>query len=256
MSVEEKIKQAARILTRARYVTALTGAGISTPSGIPDFRSLESGLWELVNPFDVASIWAFCQRPQAFYEWVRPLVHTVMNAAPNAAHVALAQLEEMGVLKAVITQNIDGLHQRAHSRTVHELHGHLRQATCVRCYTKTSAQPLMRAFMENVSTIVPRCEKCNGVIKPDVILMGEQLPAAVLGAAHQAARKSDVMIVAGSSLRIVPAGNIPLLTKEHGGKLIFVNLRPTHLDELADAVIRADVADALPRLVQAVRAGV
>jgi NAD-dependent deacetylase len=250
MEIEKKIQQAASILKRSSYATALTGAGHSTPSGIPDFRSPDSGVWRSVDPFQVASISAFRQQPQSFYDWVRPMLHTMLNAKPNPAHIALAQLEELGVLKAVITQNIDGLHQRANSRVVYEVHGHLRQATCIRCYAQSPAEPLMRDFM--ASGDIPRCEKCNGVIKPDIILFGEQLPIQTLIASQQAARKSDVMIVAGSSLQVAPAGDIPLLTKERGGKLIFVNLGSTHLDEAADVVIRADVADVLPRLVRAV----
>jgi NAD-dependent deacetylase len=252
MRIEDKIEQVVGILRRARYVTALTGAGHSTPSGIPDFRSPGSGIWELVDPLEVASIFAFCRAPQAFYDWARPLVHTILNAEPNPAHIALAQLEEMGVLKAIITQNIDGLHQRAGSQVVHEVHGHLRQATCTRCYATVSAEPLIHAFME--SDDIPRCPKCNGVMKPDVILFGEQLPAKALIAAQQAARQSDVMIVAGSSLEVVPAGDMPMLTYKRGGRLIFINLGPTRLDDLADVVIRADVADALPRLVCAFEA--
>lgn len=251
MKIEEQIEQAAAILKGAHYVTALTGAGHSTPSGIPDFRSPESGVWQSVDPFQVASIFAFRQQPQSFYDWVRPMLHTILNAKPNPAHEALAQLEEMGILKAVITQNIDGLHQRAGSQVVYEVHGHLRQATCVRCYSKVQAEPLIHDFME--SGEIPRCEKCQGVIKPDVILFGEQLPVQELIAAQQVARKSDVMIVAGSSLQVAPAGDIPLLTQQQGGKLIFVNFGSTHLDDLAEVVIRADVANVLPRLVRAVR---
>jgi NAD-dependent deacetylase len=249
MNIEEKIAKAVSMLRRAHYVTALTGAGSSTPSGIPDFRSPGSGIWEFVDPFQVASIFAFCRDPQAFYDWVRPMVHTILNTEPNPAHVALAQLEELGVLKAIITQNIDGLHQRANSRVVYEVHGHLRQATCIRCYASVPAEPLIHAFMDNGA--IPRCQKCAGVMKPDVILFGEQLPIRAMLAAQQAARQSDVMIVAGSSLTVAPAGDLPLLTKERGGKLIFVNLGPTHLDHLADVAIQADVADALPRLVRA-----
>lgn len=246
-----KIERAASILGQARYVTALTGAGISTPSGIPDFRSPGSGIWEFVDPFKVATIFAFHQHPQAFYDWARPLVDTIINAEPNPAHLALARLEEMGVLKAIITQNIDGLHQRANSQVVYEVHGHLRQATCIRCYACVPAEPLIHSFMEDGA--IPRCERCNGVMKPDIILFGEQLPAKVWIMAQQAARKSDAMIIAGSSLEVAPAGDLPLLTREQGGKLIFIDLRPTHLDHLADVLIRADVADALPRLVDAVR---
>lgn len=253
MQMDDEIGRAARILRQASYATALTGAGISTPSGIPDFRSLGSGLWELVDPLEVATIYAFRQCPEAFYEWVRPLVHLVVTAEPNPAHFALAELGELGIVKEIITQNIDGLHQRARSKTVIEVHGHLRQATCIRCYAAIPAEPLIHAFME--SGDIPRCKECDGIMKPDVILVGEQLPAHSLIAAQQAARKSDVMIVAGSSLEAAPAGDIPLLTKQRGGKLLFVNLGPTHLDKMADVIIRADVVDALPRLVRAVRAG-
>jgi NAD-dependent deacetylase len=250
-SVEAKIEQAAQILIHMHAVTALTGAGISTPSGIPDFRSTGSGLWEFVDPFKVATIFAFRQDPQAFYDWVRPLVDTILNAQPNPAHYALADLGKMGVVKAIVTQNIDGLHQRAGSQVVYEVHGNLRHATCIRCYASVPAEPMIHAFMQDGQ--IPRCAKCGGVMKPDVILYGEQLPARVLIAAQQAARASDAMIVAGSSLEAAPAGDLPLLTKANGGKLIFVNLGPTHLDEMADVVIRADVAKALPLLVQALR---
>jgi NAD-dependent deacetylase len=251
--MDKEIEQAARLLTQAKYAIALTGAGISTPSGIPDFRSFGSGLWEQVDPFEVATIHAFRQRPQAFYDWVRPLVKVVMDAEPNAAHLALAELGEQGIIKQVITQNIDGLHQRARSEAVIEVHGHLRQATCIRCYTSVPAEPLICDFVE--TRALPRCTACNGVMKPDVILFGEQLPAHALIAAQQAARKSDVMIVAGSSLEVAPAGDLPLLAKQRGSKLIFVNLGPTHLDDSADVIIRADVVDALPRIVHSVRAG-
>jgi NAD-dependent deacetylase len=252
MSYERELERAAELLVNARFCTALTGAGISTPSGIPDFRSLGSGLWEFANPFEVASIYAFRQHPQAFYDWVRPLVKLVVNAEPNPAHQALSELGKMGIVEAVITQNIDGLHQRAQSDHVYEIHGHFRRATCIRCYTSVPSGKLVQAFIEDGE--IPRCEVCGGVMKPDIILMGEQLPARVVAAARQASRNSDVMIIAGTSLEVAPASDIPLFPKEHGGKLVFVNLGRTHLDHLADVMIRADVAKALPKLVEAVRA--
>lgn len=251
MTADEKIGQAASILSQAHHVTALTGAGISTPSGIPDFRSRGSGIWESVDPFEVATIYAFRRHPQAFYDWVRPLAHLILKAEPNPAHFALAELEEMGVLKGIITQNIDGLHQRAGSKVVYEVHGHLRQATCMRCFGSLPAQPLIHAFLDQGQ--IPRCESCGGVMKPDIILYGEQLPFEAMIAAQWTARNSDVMIVAGSSLEVAPAGDIPQLAVERNGKLIIVNLGPTHLDHVADIVIRANVADMLPRLVTAVR---
>lgn len=252
MSYERELERAAELLVKARFGTALTGAGISTPSGIPDFRSAGSGLWEFANPFEVASIYAFRQQPQAFYDWVRPLVKLVVNAEPNPAHYALSELGGMGIVEAVITQNIDGLHQRAQSNCVYEIHGHFRRATCIRCYRSVPSGKLVQAFIEDGE--IPRCEACGGVIKPDIILLGEQLPAKVVAAARLAARDCDVMIVAGTSLEVAPAGDIPLIPKKHGGKLIFVNLGPTYLDHVADVTIRADVAEALPKLVEAVRA--
>jgi NAD-dependent deacetylase len=251
--MEKEIEKAVHLLMQANYATALTGAGISTPSGIPDFRSVGSGMWERVDPFEVATIYAFRKRPQAFYDWVHPLVRVVMDAEPNAAHIALSELGSMGIVKEVITQNIDGLHQRAQSEAVIEVHGHLRQATCIRCYATVPAETIISDFLE--TRALPNCQECNGVMKPDVILVGEQLPAHALIAAQQAARKSDVMIVAGSSLEAAPAGDLPLLAKQRGSKLIFVNLGETHLDNNADVIIRADVVDALPLIAEAVREG-
>ncbi len=127
---------------------ALTGAGVSTPSGIPDFRSPQSGLWEKDDPMVVASIaWLFATNPQVFYNWLRPLAELILYAQPNPAHLALAHLEQRGLIKAIITQNIDGLHQRAGSRRVLEVHGHMRQATCIRCYKQVPANSLVARFL-------------------------------------------------------------------------------------------------------------
>jgi NAD-dependent deacetylase len=250
-TIEETIELAASILAEGHFVTALTGAGISTPSGIPDFRSPGSGLWEFVDPYEVATLRAFQQHPEVFYRWVRPLVHTILNAEPNPAHYALSELGALGVLQAIITQNIDGLHQRAGSQVVYEVHGNLRWATCMRCYNHVPAGPLIEAFAENGE--IPHCRLCGGVMKPDIILMGEQLPAKEILAARQAAQKSDVMLVAGSSLEVAPAGDLPLLAKRNNGRLVIVNLGPTHLDSMADVLIRGDVAEMLPRVVDGVR---
>ena len=139
---------AINLLRRARYTVALTGAGISTRSGIPDFRSPKSGLWERYNPAEVASIYGFRHDPRRFYDWIRPLARIILEAQPNAAHIALARLEAIGKLQALITQNIDMLHTRAGSRTVYELHGHLREVTCIHCFAVYPAQPLIHKFLE------------------------------------------------------------------------------------------------------------
>jgi NAD-dependent deacetylase len=243
--VELLIETAQRMLRGARHVVALTGAGISTPSGIPDFRSPNSGLWSQVDPFEVASIYGFRRRPQEFYDWIHPLARLTMEARPNPAHEALAYLEAHGPLQSVITQNIDMLHHKAGSQVVHELHGHLREMTCLRCYEVSPAAEIWEAFIANGE--VPHC-RCGGVLKPNVILFGEQLPVSVLNEAKRQARVCDVMVVAGSSLEVAPAGDLPLLAKECGARLIIVNYDRTFVDEAADVVIHADVVDVLPKL--------
>ena len=206
MDRDQGIERAVDLVRESRHMVAFTGAGHSTPSGIPDFRSPESGLWEKANPMLVASIWSFRLNPQSFFDWVRPLAELTLNARPNPAHLALAALEQRGVLKAIITQNIDDLHQKAGSQRVLELHGHMREATCIRCYTVVPAEPIIERFLSDGR--IPRCE-CGGVLKPNVILFGEQLPIQVLNAAIDEARHCDLMLVAGSSLEVTPAAEVP-----------------------------------------------
>lgn len=248
MKVEEQIQHTVKILSESEHAIALTGAGISTPSGIPDFRSPESGLWKNYNPFEVASIASFRQQPQNFYDWIHPIAKLVMEAEPNQAHLALAQLEDLGYLKSIITQNVDMLHNRAGSGTVFEVHGHLREATCLRCYTIYPAKPLWYQFIETGD--VPRCQRCDGVLKPNVILIGEQLPVTVMNQAKRQARICDTMIVVGSSLEMAPAGDLPSMALETGARLVIVNYSSTYIDELADVVIHGDVVDILPKIVE------
>ncbi len=251
MTIDEvtlSIEQAAQLLRQAKHVVALTGAGISTPSGIPDFRSPTSGLWKDVDPFEVASIFGFKQNPQAFYDWVRPLTRTILEAHPNAAHRALMQLESLGHLKSIITQNIDMLHSKAGSSHVLEIHGHLREGTCVHCFTVYPAQALLETCLETGE--IPRCEKCGNVIKPNVVLFGEQLPIRELQASKQAARECDVMLVVGTSLEVAPASDLPILAHRTGSKLIIINLSTTPADPYAQIVIRGNAADILPQIVQ------
>jgi NAD-dependent deacetylase len=241
--------RAVALLRDARCVVALSGAGISTPSGIPDFRSPGSGLWESADPFVVASLSGFRRRPQAFYDWVRPLARQVLRAQPNPAHRALARLEAAGRLHAIVTQNIDGLHQRAGSRCVHEVHGHLRTATCLRCRRQVPTDGLIEALMGDA--VPPSCD-CGGALKPDVVLFGELLPVDVWTAAEAAVDACDVLLVVGSSLEVAPVSELPLRAVGHGTRVIIVNREPTELDTLADAVIRGDVAEVLPALVESI----
>lgn len=243
--LDHLIAQAAYMLQQASHAIAMTGAGISTPSGIPDFRSPESGLWTQVDPFNVASLLAFRLHPQNFYAWMRPLASTLWRAEPNVAHCALSRLETAGLIKSVITQNIDGLHQKAGSKRVYEVHGHIREATCIRCYQVMPTEGIMEEFLDNGQ--VPRC-RCGGVLKPNVILVGEQLPLPAFTAARQEARACDLMIVAGSSLEMEPVADLPLMALGHAAQLIIVNYQPTYLDERAAVVINDNVADVLPRI--------
>jgi len=247
------IARAAALLQEARHAVALTGAGSSTSSGIPDFRTPGTGMWERADPMEVASLYAFRRNPESFYEWIRPLAVALLMAEPNAGHRALAELEADGWLKAIITQNIDDLHQRAGSREVLELHGHLRELTCISCYRVVPVGELAVDFI--FSGDVPRCEVCGGVLKPNVVLFGEQLPIQVVNAAMAHVRQADLMLVAGSSLEVAPASHLPLAVHEHGGRLIVVNLMPTYVDEIAEVVIHADLIDVLPGIVRACGGG-
>ena len=250
MELSQKIEKAAELIRKAKNIVAMTGAGISTPSGIPDFRSPDSGLWETVDPLDVASIYAFRQNPQKFYNWIHPLSRLVLEATPNPAHYALVELEQQGKLKAVITQNIDDLHTKAGTKTLVELHGHFREVTCIRCYKVQESTEILRKFVEDGQ--IPKCH-CGGVLKPNVILFGEQLPMQEYVSAQMAIEQADLVLVAGSSLEVSPASDLPELALDNGAKLIIINLYPTHLDSQAEVVIHGNVAEVLPNMVDLVR---
>ena len=250
MQLERQIQHAAELVARARHIVAMTGAGISTPSGIPDFRSPDSGLWDHTDPLEVASIFAFRHNPQRFYNWVRPLSLRLLEAQPNPAHYALAGLEREGKLQAIVTQNIDNLHGKAGSKAVYELHGHLREVTCTQCYAVQDSAAAFAKFIADGQ--VPR-HHCGGVLKPHVILFGEQLPMREFVLAQLVIKAADLILVAGSSLEVAPASDLPELALENRAKLIIINYQPTYLDPRANVVIRADVAEALPRIVELVQ---
>ncbi|MCX6029848.1 MAG: NAD-dependent deacylase [Chloroflexi bacterium] len=240
------IQKAVDLLRHSAATVALTGAGISTPSGIPDFRSAKIGLWSQVDPFEVASIWGFYAHPEAFYDWIRPVLKKLVMARPNAAHQALAAMEQHGLLEMVLTQNVDSLHQAAGNRQVQELHGHTRTATCLACNHRTPTAPFWPLVLDG--GIPPPCPECGGLLKPDVILYGEPLPYGAIVAAQQAALHCDVMLVIGTSLEVMPAADLPWLTRRRGGRVILVNLTATYLDDQADVVIQADVVQTLREL--------
>lgn len=244
------IRCASDIIKASQRAVVLTGAGISTPSGIPDFRSTEGGLWQRVDPFEVASLNAFRFHPQKFYDWLRPLAQTMYNAQPNLAHTALARLENSGMIQAVITQNIDRLHQRAGSKNVVEVHGTLKTMTCTSCFLQVDSEIYLQAYLHQGK--MPQCPRCNSVLKPDIILYGEQLPYRPWLEAVKACKTCDLMIVAGSSLEVLPVAGLPMRAVENGAHLIVINRTPTYIDVRADVVFGEDVAQIIPYIVKEV----
>jgi NAD-dependent deacetylase len=244
--MDELMQHAAQLLVQAQHAVALTGAGLSTPSGIPDFRSRETGLWENYDPMEIATFQAFRRRPADFFNWIRPLARQMFEAQPNLAHYALAQLQQAGQVQHIITQNIDGLQQRAGGQRVIELHGDIFTGTCVDCYTVYHSADFHDQFI--AAGRIPTCPRCDGIIKPNVILFGEALPVQALMAAKRAVARCDVLLIAGSSLEVAPASDLPMLARARQARLIIVNQGPTYLDDYCDVLIREDVALALPAI--------
>jgi NAD-dependent deacetylase len=238
------IEEAANILLRSKHAIAFTGAGISTESGIPDFRGPQ-GLWKQYSP-EIATIDYFLQHPREFWLFYRVRMSTIFTAKPNRAHRALAELERMGVIKAVITQNVDGLHQAAGSKNVIELHGTMKRAVCMACGRVYPIDVVIRKI--DSGQIPPLCDECGGVLKPDVVLFGE--PVKDFDRARELALMSDAVLVIGSSLSVYPAAYIPIFVKEMGGKVIIINLEPTELDYIADVIIRCRAGDAMELLLE------
>lgn len=251
--LESALRCAGDIWRNSQRTVVLTGAGISTPSGIPDFRSTDNGLWEHIDPFEVASLTAFRYNPGKFFDWLRPLAQGIFAAQPNLAHLGLAQLQQAGRVSAIVTQNIDRLHQRAGSSNVIEVHGSFEKLTCVRCYRKEDAAQFLAPYLEQ--GIIPHCPVCGGVLKPDVVLFGEQLPQRTWMQAREACQHCDLMIVAGSSLEVMPVAGLPMLALENGAHLILINQAQTYLDVRADVVLHEDLAQAIPYLVSEVLGG-
>ncbi len=247
------IEYAAELLRKAKYAVALTGAGISTPSGIPDFRSEGTGLWSRDEPMEVASLNTFRTDPERFFVWFRPLAGQIFNAQPNPAHVALAELEKAGRVRSIITQNIDALHHKAGSKNIIEMHGTLRTLSCTQCFQQAEAKNYLKAFVERGA--LPRCPACNGLMKPDVILFGEQLPQRAWYEAQSESRQCDLMLVAGSSLEVLPVAGLPMQAIDRGSHLVILNNATTYLDVRADVVIQEDVATIIPAIVEQVLNG-
>lgn len=240
----EAISQAAELIRKSHHTVVLTGAGISTPSGIPDFRTPGRGLWTRTDPMEVASLSAFRHNPEQFYAWFHPLAVQIYSARPNPAHTALARLQAAGYVHAIITQNIDGLHTRAGSENVVEVHGTLNTLTCTNCYQQVTAETILQDYID--SCTVPHCKYCGNVLKPDVILYEEQLPIETWIKAEQATKDCELMLVVGTSLEVMPSARLPVEAMNHDAHLIILNNAATFMDVRADVVIHADVAATLP----------
>jgi NAD-dependent deacetylase len=240
------LEDAAELFRNAKHMVVLTGAGISTPSGIPDFRSEGTGLWSSDEPLEVASLATFRIHPEKFFEWFRPLAGQIFSALPNPAHEALAELENEDRKIIIVTQNIDGLHQKAGSKHIIEMHGTLNSLSCTNCFKSFEANDFLQPFIEHGT--IPLCANCNGILKPDVILFGEQLPQEAWFQAQSAARQCDLMVVAGTSLEVLPVAGLPVQTVDRGAHLIVINNTPTYINVRADVVIMDDVATILPKI--------
>ncbi len=247
-TTQTALEDAAELLRKAKHVVALTGAGFSTPSGIPDFRSEGTGLWSRDEPMEVASLNTFRTAPEKFFHWFRPLAGQIFDAQPNPAHTAFAEFEQAGYQIIILTQNIDGLHQKAGSSQVIEMHGTIRTLSCTQCFQQFPSGNFLQPFVEQGR--IPQCPNCNGILKPDVILFGEQLPQAAWQAAQRATRQCDLMLVAGSSLEVMPVAGLPLQALDHGAHLIIINNTQTYINIRADIVITDNVATVLPQLVK------
>jgi len=227
----------AALIRERQPCVVLTGAGVSTESGIPDFRSPD-GIWAEVDPFEVASIQAFRRDPVRVWGFYRKRIHVVRDAEPNAAHRALAELEARGFVDAIVTQNVDALHSRAGSPDVVEVHGSIRSAQCLGCLWSQSAES---ALAQLDLDDVPSCRRCGEVLKPGVVLFGEMLPAAQMERATQLARSARLLLVVGSSLEVWPAAGLPLEAQSFA----IVNRGPTALDDKAVLKIDAGAGETL-----------
>jgi NAD-dependent deacetylase len=225
----------AELIRESRCTVALTGAGISVPSGIPDFRTPGEGIWEKVDPMEVAHIDAFRRDPARFWGFYRQRLKMLSDVEPNGAHEALAELERRGLLEAVITQNIDTLHTRGGSERVIEVHGSIRTSSCQTCGKEFDTAKIEELFDEDGAAV---CSKCGGPVKPDVVLFGELLPTAAMAEAEALAERADLMLCIGSSLEVFPVAGLPSVTLRSGGGIAVITIGPTPFD--ANAVVRMD----------------
>ncbi|ADH84824.1 SIR2 family NAD-dependent protein deacylase [Desulfurivibrio alkaliphilus] len=240
--MDTSLVKAAEVLAGSRFTLALTGAGISVESGIPDFRSA-GGLWARFNPAEYATIEAFRQDPHKVWRMLAEMDRLLVRSRPNPAHLGLAELERLGYLQFVITQNVDNLHQAGGSQRVIEFHGNAATLACLACHAVYS-----RAEVSN-QAVPPKCV-CGQVLKPEVIFFGEEIPPPVLAQAHDLVSLARVLLVIGTSAEVAPASMLPRLAKEHGATIVEINPEKTRLtDELTDILLQGRAGEIIPALV-------
>ena len=247
-TVSRGAARVAELLRESERAVVLTGAGVSVPSGIPDFRTPGKGLWEKVDPMEVAHIDAFRTNPDRFWSFYSQRFTGLVEKRPNAAHDAIAELERRGLVRAVITQNIDRLHRQAGSERVVEVHGSIDACVCPECGGRTELEKVLELLE---ATPTPECPACITPLKPDVVLFGELLPEAAMAEAHALAQEADLMLCVGSSLEVFPVATLPGLVLESGGRLAIVTQGPTAYDDEAAVKLTGDVVGELSAVVAA-----
>ncbi|MGE5353943.1 MAG: SIR2 family NAD-dependent protein deacylase [Acidobacteriota bacterium] len=233
------------VLKEAENVVFFTGAGISAESGISTFRGTD-GIWNKLKPEELANFDAFLKNPDRVWEWYQYRRHIIDNSMPNPAHLAIAEMQDYFKSLTVVTQNVDNLHRRAGSRTVYELHGNIERNYCIECKTPYNSPEFAS------DNKVPRCEKCGGLVRPDIVWFGEMLPEEDFSKSEEAAEKCDIMFAVGTSAVVYPAARIPLLAKRLGAYLVEVNLEETELSSLANYVLLGKAGEILPGILEEV----
>lgn len=245
-SLDDKIKKLVEIILDSQSIVALTGAGMSTESGIADFRSPGTGLWEKIDPYEYASINSYIANPVKNLEFMLETGRAIFSARPNEGHKALTRLQKLGKLKGIMTQNIDRLHHKAKTKNIVEFHGNVMEAKCLQC---GKIFPITSMINQALQGKTPSCEECNGMLKPNAIFFGEPLESSVLAAADQMLKSCDLMLVLGSSLVVYPVAWYPQKALSLGAKLAIINIQETDMDSLAEVVIHEKIGDILPEIV-------
>ncbi|TFF85699.1 MAG: NAD-dependent deacylase [Promethearchaeota archaeon] len=250
-NLDLKIDRTVGLIRQSENIVILTGAGMSTESGIADFRSPNTGLWEKVDPYEFGNINSYIANTTKNLKFMLEMGMTMFRAKPNKGHKAITKLQKMGKLKGVITQNIDGLHQKAHTKNIVELHGTANESKCIRCHKVFPITTMINQVLKG--NYAPSCEECNGLLKPNAIFFGEPLQSKTLIDADKMIEDCDLMIVLGSSLLVYPAAHYPDKAQSIGAKIVVINIQETHIDDIAEVVIHDKIADVFPPIVDRVK---